>query len=230
MIIHRSVTICAAGALAAALVLSGGSQGFARDSSAAVTDFSAQQQKKKGAPRKAAPRAAPRTVAPRTHAPRVVAPRTVAPRKIAPRTVTPRKVAPKIVGPAKSGPKIVAPKGAPRIVTPSGAKARTITAGRLRGMPARGAGRAMVGGHRYSVWRGRGYRVRHDGGWRTFVALSALGAIAIGAVNYYPYAYIAAPRDYCEGLTEDGCQLMWQEVETLEGGLVYQCVAYCPWQ
>jgi hypothetical protein len=27
-----------------------------------------------------------------------------------------------------------------------------------------------------------------------------------------------------------GDQLMWQEVETIEGGVVNQCVAYCPWQ
>ena len=237
MTIHRSVTICAAGALAAAFVISAGSQGFARDRSAAITDFSAQQEKKKKvapgrvAPRTVAPRTvAPRTVAPRTVAPRTVAPRVVTPRTIAPRTVTPRGVAPKVVAPVTSAPKIVAPIRTPRVVTPTGAGARAVTAGRLRGMPARGAGRTVVRGQRYSAWRGGGYRVRHDGRWRTFVALSALGAIAIGAVNYYPYAYISAPRDYCEGLTEDGCQLMWEEVATLDGGVAYQCVAYCPWQ
>jgi hypothetical protein len=56
-----------------------------------------------------------------------------------------------------------------------------------------------------------------------------LGAIAIGSDQYYPYAYISAPEDYCEGFTEDGCQLMWQEVPTEEGDAVDQCVAYCPW-
>jgi hypothetical protein len=229
MTIHRSVTICMAGAFAAALVFSAGSQGFARDRSAAITDFSAQQEKKKVAPKRVAPRAAPR-VAPRTVAPRTVAPRVVTPRKTVPRTVTPRGVAPKVVAPVTTAPKIVAPTRAPRVVTPSGAGARAVTAGRLRGIPARGATRAMVRGQRFSAWRGAGYRVRHDGRWRTFVALSALGAIAIGAVNYYPYAYISAPRDYCEGLTEDGCQLMWEEVATLDGGIAYQCVAYCPWQ
>jgi hypothetical protein len=35
---------------------------------------------------------------------------------------------------------------------------------------------------------------------------------------------------YCQGLTEDGCELMWQDVETIEGDVVPQCVAYCPWQ
>jgi hypothetical protein len=116
------------------------------------------------------------------------------------------------------------------VVTPRGARAHTVTAGRFRGMAAHGASRANVRGRNFSVWRGGPYRVRHHGRWRTFAALSALGAIAIGAIDYYPYAYISAPQDYCEGLTEDGCQLMWQEVETLEGDLVDQCVAYCPWQ
>ena len=79
------------------------------------------------------------------------------------------------------------------------------------------------------MWRGR-HRVRHGGGWWTFGALSALGAIIIGSDQYYPYAYISAPENYCEGLTEDGCELMWQDVETIEGDVVPQCVAYCPWQ
>ncbi len=113
---------------------------------------------------------------------------------------------------------------AARTVTLSGATARTVTTGRLRG-----AGQANIRGHNFSVWRS-GHRVRHGSGWRTFIALSALSAILIGSNNYYPYAYLSAPRSYCEGLTEDGCQLMWQEVETLEGDVVYQCVAYCPWQ
>ena len=113
---------------------------------------------------------------------------------------------------------------AARTVTLSGATARTVTTGRLRG-----AGRANIRGHNFSVWRS-GHRVRHGNRWRTFIALSALSAILIGSDNYYPYAYISAPQPYCEGLTEDGCQLMWQEVETLEGDVVYQCVAYCPWE
>lgn len=60
--------------------------------------------------------------------------------------------------------------------------------------------------------------------------LSTLGAIAIGASEYYPYAYVSAPEPCCEGLTEDDCQLMWEQVETLEGDAIDQCVAYCPWQ
>jgi len=118
-------------------------------------------------------------------------------------------------------------KAAPRVVTPKGK--RTVTASRLRGVPTQGVSSAVISGHNYSAWRS-GHRVRHGRGWRTFVALSALGAIAIGSSEYYPYAYISAPENYCEGLTEDGCELMWQDVETIEGDIIPQCVAYCPWQ
>jgi hypothetical protein len=129
----------------------------------------------------------------------------------------------------KVTPKIVGQKTAPKIVTPRGVNAHVVTTGRLRNMPVRRAGWTTIRGQNYSVWRS-GYRVRHRNGWSTFVALSALSALAIGANYYFPYAYISAPQPYCEGLTEDGCQLMWQQVQTLEGDLIYQCVAYCPWQ
>jgi hypothetical protein len=143
------------------------------------------------------------------------------------RTVKQPKGTSKVVGPAGVGSKVVSPTITPRVITPRGT--RTVTASRLRGVPVRGAGRAVIAGHNYSVWRGR-HRVRHGGGWWTFGALSALGVIIIGSDQYYPYAYISAPENYCEGLTEDGCELVWQDVETIEGDVIPQCVAYCPWQ
>ena len=143
------------------------------------------------------------------------------------RAVRQPKATSKAVAPTAGGRKGVSPAAAPRVVTPRGT--RNVTASHLRGVPARGAGRVAIRGQNYSAWRS-GYRVRHGSGWWTFVALSTLGAIAIGSNQYYPYAYISSPEPYCEGLTEDGCQLMWQEVETIEGGVVNQCVAYCPWQ
>ena len=186
------------------------------------------------------PRDATRTVTPR--ATRTVTPRatrTVTPR--ATRTVTPR--ATRTVTPRAT--RTVTPK-ATRTVTPKAT--RTVTPKATRTVTPRGTRTcdrvdracdaaclcaAPVGptirGHNYSVWRGR-HRVRHGSGWWTFVALSTLGAIAIDSNEYYPYAYISAPEPYCEGLTEDGCELMWQEVETIEGDVVDQCVAYCPWQ
>ena len=153
--------------------------------------------------------------------------RTVKQPKATSREVRQPKATRKVVAPAATGSKVASPAIAPRVVTPRGT--RTVTASRLRGVPARGAGRAVIAGHNYSAWRS-GHRVRHGGGWWTFGALSALGAIMIGSDQYYPYAYISAPENYCEGLTEDGCELMWQDVETIEGDVVPQCVAYCPWQ
>ena len=101
--------------------------------------------------------------------------------------------------------------------------------GQRRFSKIRGANRTTIAGRNYSVWRGS-HRVHRHGHWRTFVGLSALSAIAFGSAYYYPYAYIDAPAPYCEGLTEDGCQLQWQAVRTLEGPTEFVCVAYCPWQ
>jgi len=111
----------------------------------------------------------------------------------------------------------------PKIVAPAGARVGLKAIGP-------GPGKTVIAGRNYSVWRGGPYRRRYGGGWRTFVALSTLAAITIGAAAYYPYAYIDAPADYCQGLTPDGCQLRWAEVPTVEGYPTYQCVAYCPWQ
>ncbi len=86
-----------------------------------------------------------------------------------------------------------------------------------------------MGGRNYSVWRGA-HRVRYDGRWATLAAIAALSIYFYDGANYYPYAYISATGPYCEGFTEDGCILRWQEVPTVEGPRVFQCVAYCPWQ
>jgi hypothetical protein len=132
---------------------------------------------------------------------------------------------PKYVNPNNTG----GPKNAHRVFTPHGKNSSVVIAAKIRSAPARGAFRTNIRGRNYSVWRS-GYRARYHGGWRTFVALSALGAMTIGAYEYYPYAYIDAPQDYCDGLTEDGCQMVYDEVETEEGDAIPQCVAYCPWQ
>jgi len=170
------------------------------------------------------PTAATRKVTTPTTATRKVTTRTTATHKVSTPTTATRKVTTPTTAARK-----VTPGVAPKIVSPSGDKAHVVTAGKLRGVPASGAGKATVLGHNYSVWRS-GYRVRHGNGWLTFVALRTLTSIAIGSRHYYPYAYITAPQPYCTGLTEDGCQLMWQDVETIEGDIVSQCVAYCPWQ
>jgi hypothetical protein len=248
-----------AGLFAVTVLFSPCAANSAQGEVAATIEFSAQQQQeKKGKPKKAAPagRPAQSHVAPQRAAPRVATPqravahpratsravtqpkhtsrtvkhpkattRAVTQPKATSRAVRQPKATSKVVAPTAVGRKAVKPAVAPRVVTP---RVRTVTASRLRGVPARG-GRTVIRGQNYSVWRSD-YRVRHGSGWRTFVALSALGAIAIGSSTYYPYAYISAPAPYCEGLTEDGCQLMWQEVQTIEGDVINQCVAYCPWQ
>ncbi len=111
--------------------------------------------------------------------------------------------------------------GSKTVVVPGG--------GRPFGATIRGTNRFAIQGKNFSVYR-NGYRRRHGSGWATFVALSALTAIAIGGATYYPYAYVEATGDYCQGFTEDGCQLRWQVVPTVEGYTESQCVAYCPWQ
>jgi hypothetical protein len=196
-------------AFAITALLASASEGLARNHDG--IDFSAQQKKEKTAPRKVVPGAAPRVIAPQ---------------QVAPRFVTSGPVSPKISGAPVVGPRVSAPTFAPGAVT---ANAHVVTASKLRGVASQGAGSTFIRGQNYSVWRG-GYRVPYDGGWATFAGLGALSAIAIGTAYYYPYAYISAPQPYCEGLTEDGCQLLWQEVETIEGDIIPQCVAYCPWQ
>ena len=120
-------------------------------------------------------------------------------------------------GPASNPLKQAAPAGEKKITT-----------AKLKGIAPQGA-KTVIRGRNFSVWRDN-YRIRYHGGWRRFAALSTLGALAIGAGYLYPYAYISAPRYYCDGFTEDGCQLTWRNVETIEGDVIGQCVAYCPWQ
>ena len=223
-----NLRLVAAGALAIAALSLPAYASAARDHSAATNEFSAQSnqdpKKKKVAPKKVTPRQAPRHVAPRQGAPRQGAPRQVGPAGGRPKVGAPASSAPRIVRPNVGG-----PKPARRVFTPRGTNARVVTAARIRSAPPSGAFRTSIRGRNYSVWRS-GYRLRHGNGWRTFVALGALGVIAIGAAEYYPYAYISAPEPYCDGRTEDGCQLVWDDVETVEGDRVAQCVAYCPWQ
>jgi len=248
---RTKLIVLAAGVLAIANVVGFSSRGIAQDRSTAGTIELAEAgaQKKTVAPKTVAPRTvAPRTVAPRTTAPKTVAPKTVTPRRTAPvsgpktvtpkrvvtpkaatpkkavtpkQVVTPKAVTPKAVTPKAVTPKAIAPKGAPKVVSPSGRGFRAIGP--------RSTGRIVMGGRNYSVWRGA-HRVRYDGRWATLGALSALSVFFYAGASYYPYAYISASRPYCEGITEDGCVLRWEEVPTVEGPRVFQCVAYCPWQ
>jgi len=185
---------------------------------------------KKQAPPPKKPQRAPARVImqPKSTGPKVVTPKVNTQLRRAPSSTAVKKVAPVVATPKIAAPVTGTPK-AVRTFNPRGPKSRVVTAARIRSIPPRGPGRYTIAGRNYSAWRGS-YRIRHGNGWWTFVALSTLGALAIGASQYYPYAYIDAPEPYCDGLTEDGCQLVYENVQTIEGDVVGQCVAYCPWQ
>jgi len=248
MFSRNGLKLVTAGALAIATVSFPAFASAARDRSAATTELSAQGaqgQKDKVAPKTVAPRqVAPVRVAPRQVQPRViqrqVQPRVIQ-RQVQPRViqkqVQPRviqkQVQPRIIQ-KQVQPRVISPKTGQitttrKVYTPKGTNAKVVTAAKIRSAPTRGVFRTTIRGRNYSVWRS-GYRIRHGNRWRTFVALGTLGILAIGAYEYYPYAYIDAPQDYCDGLTEDGCQMVYDEVETVEGDVVPQCVAYCPQQ
>jgi hypothetical protein len=171
----------------------------------AITEFSSQQVD----PRKlrgAAPRGPAVRVAPRVN--------------IAPRV----NVAPRIN---------VAPRNtfAPRIIQGPGNNA-VIRGPGLRG-PAVGfrgpVGTTTFRGARANFIRGR-HRFFRNGAYIPFVALGALGAIAIGSRYYAPYAFVDGPGpDACMGPTDDGmCELRMTEVPLEDGSAEMQCVSYCP--
>jgi hypothetical protein len=133
---------------------------------------------------------------------------------------------------------VATPQAAPRTQGPAAAAPTTknqgFTTGSAPGMgrtalSLRGAGRATIAGRSFPIYRS-GFRVHRDGYWRTLVALSALSAISYGATYYYPYAYIDTSYDFCQGWTDDGCNLRWEPVPTIDGSTEYECVAYCPFR
>jgi hypothetical protein len=246
---RRGVAFLATGAIVIASAIGAASHGVAQDRSGAGAVKLAEAAQKDGtkatAPRTVAPRtAAPRTLStPRTTT-RTVTPkqlgtqrtittkRTVTPKVTTPRVVTPKVTTPKITTPKVTTPRVVSPKttipkttisktGTPKTVSPTRLGLRTIGPS--------STGKTLIRGRNYTVWRGT-HRVRHDGRWATLAAISALSIIVFSGADYYPYAYISATGPYCEGITDDGCVLKWEEVPTLEGPWVYECVAYCPWR
>ena len=222
MIRSIRLTLLATGALVIATAIGLTSRGVAQDGSVTGALRIAEAKKDYG-PRSGG---GSKTVAPRTGGPQTfTAPKTyVGPKGVGPKGVGPQNqfVTPKGVGPKPVVNPYVGPKGVgPRVVGPSGPGFRAIGTG--------GSGRVYVGGRNYTVWRGP-HRVNYGGRWATLAAIGALGFIVYSGARYYPYAYLSAEGPYCEGLTPDGCVLQLQEVPTVEGFVVPQCVAYCPWQ
>ena len=189
---------------------------IAPDFSGIATDISAQKdQGKKG-------KASPRQAGPRNIGERNIGQRNIGRRDIGRRDIRRRDIGQRNIGQGNIRQRSISQGNISQ-------RDRGQSGRRLSGVSIRGASTATIAGRNYSVWRGR-HRVRYGNRWRTFVGLGALGAIAFGSAYYYPYAYIDAPAPFCDGLTEDGCHLQWQEVPTLEGPPLFQCVAYCPWQ
>jgi hypothetical protein len=220
-------TIAAGGivvtAMAFFVVGSGGSSVLAASDGAATTatEFSAQQEaprRIRGTTQKAgrSQAAPPRFVAPSGPSPRIVGPRGPTPRVVGPQGPVPRVVTPRVVGPNVAAPRL----GSARITGFRGSGPRI--GGSIRG-PIRlgGRGVSFIRGPRYVNWHGSRRRL---------IAIGAISTIILGGIAYYPYAYLPVEQPYCEGYTEDGCELRWQEVATEDGLLVPQCVAFCPFR
>ena len=238
------LALLATGAIVIASAIGATSHGVAQDRSGAgvlkLAEAAQTERKKAAVPRTVAPKTvtSPRVT---TGTPRVTstpkqlgAQKTITTRRVdtPKQTTTPKVVTPKVTIPKVTTPKVVTPKTTtPRTTIPSTAASKTTSPTRLglRTIGASSTGNATIRGRNYTVWRGT-HRVRHNGRWATLAAITTLGIIAVGGADYYPYAYISATGPYCEGITDDGCVLKWEQLPTLEGPWVYECVAYCPWQ
>jgi hypothetical protein len=88
-------------------------------------------------------------------------------------------------------------------------------------------GPVYIGGREVRWNRGRHYTYWR-GSRRAFVPLAVLGGFTLGSIAYSAAAYVPVEAPYCAGITEDGCELRWQEVPTEDGFTVPQCVAFCP--
>lgn len=84
----------------------------------------------------------------------------------------------------------------------------------------------LANNHFAPLWKQQ-HKIWWHGGWKVFVPFTALGVALIGGAYYYPDAYVGFARPYCTGLTPDGCQLNWQQVNFEGGGGDWQCVQYC---
>ncbi|WP_165391574.1 beta/gamma crystallin-related protein [Variibacter gotjawalensis] len=85
----------------------------------------------------------------------------------------------------------------------------------------------FYGGRHWGYWRGP-RSIWVGGILRRLVLFSAIPAVYYGTQAYYPQGYVAMARPYCGGQTPDGCNLVWRDVPTEDGGAVAQCVQFCP--
>ena len=156
-----------------------------------------------------------RAVAPRISHPRIGGAHVTRQRITAPRVTGRRITGPRITGQRTTGGRIVAGRR----------DGRTLRG--LRGGRGGDIVRFHHHGRNFHLFRGR--RIIHRAGHlRHLVPFGILGGIYLGTQYYEPYGYVSLPAPECTGLTEDGCELRWQEVPTDEGEPELQCVAFCP--
>jgi hypothetical protein len=77
------------------------------------------------------------------------------------------------------------------------------------------------------AWKSGPKKIWWGNKWKVFVPITALGVVVLGGAYYYPDAYLATPRYYCEGIAPNGCRLNWQRVDFEDGDADWQCVQYC---
>jgi hypothetical protein len=220
-----ATTIALGGALMAAMPVTA-SRAAAQTVTAPVSDVSSQQHKNQAnQPHRAAPRAARPAAHP---AARPAARPAVRPARPAAHPVRPA---------ARPAHPVVRAAPKPGVVRHAPARVVTRPAGPARVIPARhgprisvrvvGGGPIRIGGRRVTIVRGPRY-VTWRGHRRSLVPIAVLTGLTIGAVAYSAYGYLPVEQNYCDGFTEDGCQLQWTDVPTEEGDVVPQCVTYCP--
>jgi outer membrane protein OmpA-like peptidoglycan-associated protein len=95
------------------------------------------------------------------------------------------------------------------------------------GTPGTSGTTILVGGASYPIVYGPHAVYRRDRAWK-FNPASALSAILSGTHSFYPTGYVAIDPGLCRGPAGNGCLLNWQNVAAIDGGLLAQCVAYCP--
>jgi hypothetical protein len=77
------------------------------------------------------------------------------------------------------------------------------------------------------VWKSGPKKMWWGNKWKVFVPITALGVVVLGGAYYYPDAYLTTSRNYCEGISPEGCRLNWQRVDFEDGDGDWQCVQYC---
>ena len=107
-----------------------------------------------------------------------------------------------------------------------GARVGAARVGGARVGAARVGNFTAIHGRRFTTFTGR--RLWWNGGWRTLVGVGLLTGWAVGDAFYYPESYVAYSQPLCNGFTDDGCALRWQDVATDDGSTVPQCVRACP--